>query len=109
MLECSRILASRNEPLHRRPVVWALNADVDMLWKSTAGKFYGPAAEPMRKFWLAAGGTSPGTRRRRTRPTWSRPARLLGRAGREPERGGKRVAGAPQRFRDRVQFNRDGF
>jgi len=35
-------------------LIWDLDADVDLLLEEFFTKYYGPAAGPMRKFWLAA-------------------------------------------------------
>ena len=91
-------------------LIWDLHADVDLLLEEYCRKFYGPAAEPMRKYWLAAerhfalerpaGGTADLVA---ARPRfWEELDENLTEAE-------KRVAGAAQRFRDRIQFNRDGF
>ena len=52
-------------------LVWDLNADVDMLVEEYCRKFYGPAAEPMRKFWFGPNGTYALELPARTPRTWS--------------------------------------
>jgi hypothetical protein len=93
-------------------LVWNLDADVDVLMEEYFEKFYGPAAAPMRAFWLTAERKfaleRPGadTARRVSRgpgfwdeqEAWLKKAEALVAA-----------PGVAERFRERVQFNRDGF
>ncbi|MCH2116607.1 MAG: DUF4838 domain-containing protein [Pirellulales bacterium] len=90
-----------------------VNEDVDVLVEEFIHKFHGPAAEPMRKYWLAAeyytATLRPGPRAqdRMTRipAMWEELDDCL----KEAE---TLVANLPEnqkRFRDRIAFQRDGF
>jgi hypothetical protein len=91
-------------------LVWDSNADVDALLEELFVKYYGPAADPMRRFWLAAerhyATQRPGTdvsRRVASQPEfWTELDGYLKEAQ-------AATASADQRFRDRVDFNRVGF
>jgi hypothetical protein len=54
MLEAQPIFAAQglNHYIADR-LLWDLEADVDLLMEEFFTKFYGPAAEPMREYWLA--------------------------------------------------------
>lgn len=90
-------------------LAWDKDCDVDLLLEEFFAKYYGPAADAMREFWLGAERhyalTRPGTHAERAAddPTfWSE---LEGRL-RQAETA---VAGSEQRFQDRVTFQRAGF
>lgn len=93
-------------------LAWDIDADVDLLVEEFCRKFYGPAAEPMRKFWLAAERwyalERPGTntaRRVAAHPEfWQELEANL----REAQ---ARVAAPdmPKQYRDRVRLHVDGF
>ncbi|HVF09717.1 MAG TPA: DUF4838 domain-containing protein [Abditibacteriaceae bacterium] len=91
-------------------LTWNVDADVDALMEEFFTKFYGPAAEPMRKYWLAI----------ERRYALARPGPdAIDRVTANPElwreldgylkQAEAIVAGADQRFRNRITFNRDGF
>jgi hypothetical protein len=90
---------------------WDVNADVDVLVDEFVTKYYGPAAEPMRQYWLTIERqfalTRPGRDAERAAEDpafWVQLNVFLAKA--EAATQGQDVA---QRFRDRVKFNRDGF
>lgn len=87
-----------------------VDADVDVLLEEFFAKFYGPAAAPMRKYWLTMERhyalTRPGPNaieRVATKPELWRELEQYLKAAEAS------VTGAPQRFRDRIAFHRDGF
>ncbi|MBI2193303.1 MAG: DUF4838 domain-containing protein [Planctomycetes bacterium] len=94
-------------------LAWDADADVDLLLEEFFTKFYGPAAEPMRRFWLAAERhyalERPGSRtesRVAARPEfWSELEACL----REAETLVQSLPADLKRFRDRIAFHRDGF
>lgn len=87
-----------------------VDADVDSLLDEFFTKYYGPAATPMRRYWMTIERyyalTRPGghaAQRVNANPAmWPELDQLLKVAETS-------VAGADQRFKDRVAFNRDGF
>src|SRR5581483_10995380 len=91
-------------------LIWNINTDVDLLLDELFTKYYGPAEEAMRNFWLAA----------ERRYALTRPGTHAERAGNDPsfwtelegylKQAEQAVAapGVPQRFKDRVTFLRDG-
>jgi len=94
-------------------LTWNLDADVDIALEEFFTKYYGPAAEPMRNYWMAMdrlyslerSGSSPSQR------IFSRPENWTELDGYLRE-AGQLVATLPpaqKRFADRVQFTRDGF
>lgn len=93
-------------------LAWDLNADVDLLLEEFFTRFYGPAAEPMRAYWmgierlycLERPGTRPDRRIFAGPDAWTELDGHLQQAARL-------IADLPaseQRFADRVQFERDG-
>jgi len=94
-------------------LTWDLDADVDLLREEFFRKYYGPAADAMRAFWmteerwyaLQRPGAQTETRLAAQPEFWAELDGLL----KEAE---KAVADLPadlQRFKDRIRFNRDGF
>ena len=91
-------------------LAWNIDADVDLLLEELFTKFYGPAAGPMRNYWLAIerhqaltrSGANVQDRMAINEPMWSQLEAYLTEAE-------ALVAGAEQRFTDRITFHRDGF
>ena len=91
-------------------LIWNVEADVDLLLEELFTKFYGPAAGPMRNYWLTIERhqalTRPGAnvqdRMAINEPMWSQLDAYLTEAE-------ALVTGAEQRFTDRITFHRDGF
>ncbi|MHB9106038.1 MAG: DUF4838 domain-containing protein [Armatimonadota bacterium] len=92
---------------------WDVDADVDLLLEEFFTKYYGPAAGPMRNFWLAAEryyalerpGTMTETRVAARPEFWTELEGHLAQAQ-------QAIANLPaeqKRFADRVQLNRDAF
>ena len=90
-------------------LAWDIDADVDVLLEEFFTKYYGPAAEPMRSFWMTI----------ERYHALTRPGRFA--AGRVNEKeemwheldgylkeAEALVAGAEQGFQDRVRFHREG-
>jgi len=91
-------------------LAWDVDTDVDALIDEFCTKFYGPAAEPMRNYWLAI----------ERRYALTRPGPdAIDRVTANPElwqelegylkQAEASVAGADKRFADRIMFHRDGF
>ena len=91
-------------------LAWNIDADVDLLLEEFFTKFYGPAADPMRNYWLAIERhqalTRPGSnvqdRMANKREMWVELDAYLAEAT-------ALVVDADQRFKDRITFHRDGF
>jgi hypothetical protein len=91
-------------------LAWDTQADVDALLQEYFTKLYGPAADPMRRFWLATErhyalarpGSHAAQRVTADPELWAELDACL----KEAELA---VANAHQRFKDRVTLNRDGF
>jgi hypothetical protein len=94
-------------------LTWNLDADVDLLREELFRKYYGPAAAQMRAFWMTEerwyGLERPGNNtevRLAARPEfWAELDGLLA----EAEKAVANLPAGEQRFKDRVQFHRDGF
>jgi hypothetical protein len=94
-------------------LVWDLDADVDVLTEEYVTKFFGPAAGPMREFFRGAERhyalTRPGTRaeeRVGERPAfWTELDGYL----KDAERLTHDLPESQKRFKDRIDFTRDGF
>jgi len=93
-------------------LTWDVDADVDLLMEEYFTRFYGPAAKPMRDYWMAIERLyaleRPGTRlERRVLPRpedWAALDNYLQQA----QRITSKLPAAEKRFADRVQFARDG-
>jgi len=93
-------------------LTWDVDADVDLLMEEFFTRFYGPAATPMRDYWMAIERLyaleRPGSRlERRILPRledWAALERHLQAARRIT----RTLPPAQRRFADRVQFARDG-
>ena len=90
-------------------LAWDVDADVDVLMEEFFAKFYGPAAVPMRNYWLAMERhyalTRPGPKaieRVSAKPEMWREVESYLKAAETA------VAGADKRFKDRIAFHRDG-
>jgi len=94
-------------------LVWDLHADVDLLREEFFRKYYGPAADPMRRFWmteeryfaLERPGCYTETRVAAHPEFWSDLEECL----QEAEKAVDDLPAGDQRFKDRIIFNRDGF
>jgi len=92
---------------------WDLDADVDLLMDDYFRGYYGPAAAPMRKFFLASEryfalerpGKGTETRVALRPEFWQELDGYL----RDAEQAVATLPTAQQRFKDRIQLNRDGF
>ncbi|MHB9110280.1 MAG: DUF4838 domain-containing protein [Armatimonadota bacterium] len=92
---------------------WDLDADVDLLMDDYFRGYYGPAADPMRKFFLASEryfalerpGISTETRVAMRPEFWTELDGYLQQA----EKAVANLPAAQQRFTDRIRLNRDGF
>jgi len=93
-------------------LTWDLDADVDLLMEEFFNRFYGPAAEPMREYWMAVERLynleRPGSRlERRILPRnedWAALDAYL----RQAQHITAALPAKDKRFADRVQFARDG-
>jgi len=94
-------------------LVWNLHADVDLLREEFFRDYYGPAADPMRRFWmteeryfaLERPGCYTETRVAAHPEFWSELDGCL----RDAEQAVADLPADLRRFKDRVRFNRDGF
>jgi len=94
-------------------LAWDLDADVDLVLEEFFTKYYGPAAEPMRQYWMGTerlynlerSGSSPSQRIFSRPESWTELDGYLRQAGQIAAA----LPPAQQRFADRVQFTRDGF
>lgn len=90
-------------------LAWDVDLDVDLLVDEFCRKFYGPAAEPMRQYWQAID-----RQQALTRPGSNVHLVVARRQGLYEElfghldRAVQLAVDSPQRYRDRVQFARDG-
>ena len=92
---------------------WDVDADVDVLLEEFFAKFYGPAAAPMRAFWLdieeyyalLRAGPHAAERVRHTPGLWPTLAAHLDAALEIAEA----LPESEKRYLDRIQFTRDGF
>ena len=94
-------------------LTWDLDADVDLLREEFFRKYYGPAADAMRAFWqteerfyaLQRPGIQTETRLAAQPEFWQTLDALLKTA----EAAVANLPAEGQRFKDRIQFHRDGF